>query len=63
MKAEVKISGEAKVELPGGIGKDQLPQKEIKIEGEFGYTLGVNSGWTFNDGSLSKIANAVGLFK
>lgn len=63
VKAEVKISGEAKVELPGGIGKDQLPQKEIKIEGEFGYTLGVNSGWTFNDGSLSKIANAVGLFK
>ena len=63
VKAEGSIKGEAKVELPGGIGKDQLPQKEIKVEGEFGYTLGVNSGWTFADGSLSKIANAVGLFK
>ncbi|WP_127130539.1 tetratricopeptide repeat protein [Pseudoflavitalea rhizosphaerae] len=63
VKAEGSIKGEAKVELPGGIGKDQLPQKEIKVEGEFGYTLGVNSGWTFADGSLSRIANAVGLFK
>ncbi|MGN6417887.1 MAG: tetratricopeptide repeat protein [Pseudobacter sp.] len=63
VKGEVKLTGEAKIELPGGIGKDQLPQKEIKVEGEFGYTLGVNSGWTFNDGSISKIASAVGLFK
>lgn len=63
VKAEASIKAEAKVELPGGIGKDQLPQKEIKIEGEFGYTLGVNSGWTFNDGSLSKIANTLGAMK
>jgi tetratricopeptide (TPR) repeat protein len=63
LKAEGSIKGEAKVELPGGIGKDQLPEKEIKIEGEFGYTLGVSSGWTFNDGSLSKIAKSIGVFK
>lgn len=63
LKSEGSIKGEAKVELPGGIGKDQLPQKEIKIEGEFGYTLGVSSGWTFNDGSLSKVAKAIGAIK
>lgn len=63
LKAEGAIKGEAKVELPGGVGKDQLPQKEIKIEGEFGYTLGVSSGWTFNDASLSKIAKSVGVLK
>lgn len=63
VKAEGSVKGEAKVELPGGIGKDQLPQKEIKVEGEFGYTLGVNSGWTFSDGSLSRIAKAVGAIK
>lgn len=63
VKAEGSIKGEAKVELPGGIGKDQLPQREIKVEGEFGYTLGVNSGWTFNDGSLSGIAKSIGAIK
>lgn len=62
LKAEGSIKGEAKIEMPGGIGKEYL-EKEIKAEGEFGYTLGVSSGWNFNDGTLNKIAKSMGWFK
>ena len=62
LKAEGSIKGEAKIEMPGGIGKEYL-EKEIKAEGEFGYTLGVSSGWNFNDGTLNKIAKSLGWFK
>ena len=64
--AEAGIKAGTKLETPGNVGKDYLQefQKEIGHKAEFGYTMGINSGWTFNDGYLSGVVKSMGnIFK
>jgi tetratricopeptide (TPR) repeat protein len=60
MQVEVSAGAEASVDTPGDIGKQYLTKEILDQKAEFGYTLGVNSGWTFNDGSISAIAKSIG---
>jgi tetratricopeptide (TPR) repeat protein len=59
LKAEGTLSAEAKVETPAGIGQEYMQKEIFNQEGGFGYTLGVNSGWTFNDGSLNALVKSL----
>ena len=64
--AEAGIKAGTKLVTPGNVGKDYLQefQKEIGHKAEFGYTMGINSGWTFNDGYLSGVVKSMGnIFK
>jgi len=64
LKAEASVGSKASVETPGGIGQEYLTKELLNQKVEFGYTLGVNSGWTFNEGSISSIAKSIGgIFK
>lgn len=64
--AEAGIKAGNNLETLGDVGKDYLQefQKEIGHKAEIGYTMGINSGWTFNDGYLSAAVNSMGnIFK
>jgi tetratricopeptide (TPR) repeat protein len=64
MQVEVSVGAEAGIDTPGEIGKEYFTKEILDKKGEFGYTLGVNSGWTFNDGAISSIAKSIGgIFK
>jgi tetratricopeptide (TPR) repeat protein len=64
MQVEVSVGAEVGIDTPGGVGKEYLSREILDSKGEFGYTLGVNSGWTFNDGAISSIAKSLGgIFK
>ncbi|HYH16382.1 MAG TPA: hypothetical protein VD794_14235, partial [Flavisolibacter sp.] len=63
LQVEVSAGAEAGIETPGGIGKEYLTKEILDTKGEFGYTLGINSGWTFNDGAISSIAKSIGAIK
>jgi tetratricopeptide (TPR) repeat protein len=60
LQVEASVGAEAGIETPGEIGKEYLTKEIIDVKGEFGYTLGVNSGWNFSDGTLNAIAKSIG---
>jgi len=60
LQVEVSAGAEASIDTPNGIGKEYFTKEILDTKGEFGYTLGVNSGWTFNDGTISSIAKSIG---
>jgi tetratricopeptide (TPR) repeat protein len=60
LQVEVSAGAEAGIETPGDIGKEYLTKEILDQKVELGYTLGVNSGWTFNDGAISSIAKSIG---
>jgi tetratricopeptide (TPR) repeat protein len=64
LKVEGSLGVEAGIDTPNGIGKELLTQEILDKKVEMGYTLGINSGWTFNEGSIRSIAQSMGgIFK
>jgi tetratricopeptide (TPR) repeat protein len=62
LSTEVKV--ETQVQTQYGMGQVNVKEEIFKQEAGFGYTLGIHSGWTFNDGSLKALVKSVGgIFK
>lgn len=60
LQVELSAGAEASVETPSAIANEYLKKEILDQKIELGYTLGVNAGWTFNDGAISSIAKSIG---
>jgi hypothetical protein len=62
--AGLSFEAKAGASISAGVktGMDQIKALDPTVKGDhtiFGYTLGVNSGWTFKDGSLNPVIDSI----